>query len=69
MKVIKASVDRDGCISCGLCINLCPHVFQMADDDKAMAINEIVPEEFTQCAQEAEESCPVAVIRVTEEDA
>ena len=27
-----AKLDRDGCISCGLCAETCPEVFRMADD-------------------------------------
>ncbi|MGI5877833.1 MAG: ferredoxin, partial [Christensenellales bacterium] len=27
---MKAYIDRDGCISCGLCAETCPAVFRMA---------------------------------------
>lgn len=43
---MKATVDKDLCISCGLCIQTCPDVFDWDDDDKAVAIDEEVPEEF-----------------------
>ena len=32
---MKVMIDRDGCISCGLCAGTCPEVFQMADDGLA----------------------------------
>ena len=32
---MKASIDREGCIGCGLCADTCPAVFQMAADGLA----------------------------------
>ena len=32
---MKASIDRDGCISCGLCETICSKVFRMAEDGLA----------------------------------
>lgn len=29
---MKATVDRNGCIGCGLCAEICPDVFDIADD-------------------------------------
>ena len=29
---MKAEIDRDGCISCGLCASICSGVFRMGDD-------------------------------------
>ena len=42
---MKAFVDKDLCISCGLCIETCPDVFSWDDDDKAEAIDDEIPEE------------------------
>lgn len=61
---MKASLDRDGCISCGLCPEICPEVFRMADDGIAEVYNEDVPPEVEDQAVEAQESCPVSVITV-----
>lgn len=63
---MKASIDRDGCISCGLCPTICPAVFRMADDGIAEAYHPDVPPEFVSQAVEAQESCPVSVITVEE---
>jgi len=62
--IIKASIDRDGCIACGLCPSVCPEVFRMADDGYAEVYVETVPEEVEDKAKEAEEGCPVSVITV-----
>lgn len=61
---MKAKLDRDGCISCGVCPEVCPEVFRMADDGIAEVYREDVPKEAEESAVEAQESCPVSVITV-----
>lgn len=61
---MKASIDRDGCIACGLCPSICPEVFRMADDGLAEVYIDEVPTDVEETAKEAEESCPVSVITV-----
>lgn len=63
---MKATLDRSGCISCGLCIETCPEVFRMADDGIAEVYQEEVPAEAEDTAVEAQEGCPVSVIAVDE---
>lgn len=59
---MKAKVNRDGCIGCGLCASTCPEVFRMADDGLAEVYVEAVPPEQEEAASEAREGCPVSVI-------
>lgn len=61
---MKAKVDKDGCISCGLCPSICPEVFRMGEDDLAEAYVDTVPPEVEDSAKEAADSCPVSVIDV-----
>ncbi len=61
---MKAVVDKDLCIGCGLCPNICPEVFSMDDDGLAIAIDEEIDESLIDSAKEAEESCPVDAITV-----
>ena len=63
---MKASIDRDGCISCGQCPEICPDVFRMASDGRAEVYVDEVPSESEDAAVEAQESCPVSVIEVEE---
>lgn len=64
--VLKVYVDQDLCISCGLCISICDDVFSWNDDDKAQAIDQEIPEEFTDEVEEAVESCPTEAIKYQE---
>ncbi|MGE5598825.1 MAG: ferredoxin [Bacteroidota bacterium] len=55
-------VDQDLCISCGLCVNHCPEVFDWNDDGKADAMRNPVPPETEDCCKEAAADCPTAAI-------
>jgi hypothetical protein len=59
---MKAWVDKEGCIACGLCTSICPEVFRFGDDGLAEAYVDTVPAESEDSAQEAADSCPVSVI-------
>ena len=61
---MKATIDREGCVSCGLCASTCPEVFQMADDGLAEVYTDPVPESAEDTAKEAQDNCPVSVITV-----
>lgn len=59
---MKASVDQDGCISCGVCIEVCPEVFSYNEDELSQAIEGDIPENCLERAIEARDGCPVSVI-------
>jgi ferredoxin len=66
-EAMKAIVDKEGCISCGLCVEVCPEVFRIGDDSLAEAYTDPIPEEALESAVEAQENCPVSVITVKDE--
>ena len=62
---MKAYVDPDLCIGCGLCAGSCPEVFAMNEDGQAEAIEEVSAEQKA-CAIDARDNCPVSAISVKE---
>ncbi len=61
---MKAIVDRDACISCGLCASVCPEVFELDDEDISTVIEDPIESENEDCAREAEDSCPTDAIHL-----
>jgi ferredoxin len=59
---MKAYIEREGCISCGLCAETCPEVFRMAEDGFAEVHVDEVPEKAEERTVEAQENCPTSVI-------
>ncbi|HHT88711.1 MAG TPA: ferredoxin [Clostridiales bacterium] len=63
---MKAYVDQDGCISCGLCIDVCPEVFSYNDDGVSEPIEGDIPKDCIERAEEARDGCPTEVISLEE---
>ena len=58
---MKAIVNQDTCIGCGLCISTVPEVFEVNADDKAEAYGHTTDENRA-AVQEAIDACPVQAI-------
>ena len=59
---MKVTVDEDRCRGHGMCLTLCPEVFEMTDDGYAVADSSAVPTESEDAAQEAIANCPERAI-------
>jgi len=63
---MKATIDPDLCIGCGVCEGICSKVFSMLDSDKAEVIHQPSSPDEEACTKEAVEACPVAAISIAE---
>lgn len=59
---MSIKVNQETCVGCGMCVNMCPDVFSLNEDNKAYAISQ----ENTECAKNAASRCPVNAITVEE---
>lgn len=62
---MRAQVDAELCVGCGLCADSCPDVFIM-EQDKAIVKANPVPEASSDCCQKAKQDCPTEAIGVEE---
>jgi ferredoxin len=60
---MRAVVDADTCTGCGLCVDICPEVFDLSGDVAVIKV-ETVPPEAAETCREATESCPVEAISI-----
>lgn len=58
---MSVNVNRDDCIGCGVCAQICPDVFEL-DEDAGKA--KVIRPDGAECAQEAADSCPVGCISI-----
>ncbi len=62
---MKVRIDRETCVGCVTCVDICPEIFEM-DDEFAIVKTEDVPEEFQESCREAAETCGVEAIIIEE---
>ncbi|MFA7653638.1 MAG: ferredoxin [Candidatus Magasanikbacteria bacterium] len=53
-------IDKEKCISCGVCAALCGNVFKLDEDNKAQVYNE--SGDTVENVKSATDACPVAAI-------
>lgn len=61
MNDLAPKVDKELCISCGNCVELCPDVFNWDPEGKAEVVDQGGCDTKCNC-QEAAESCPTDAI-------
>lgn len=54
------TVDKDLCVSCGLCTQVCPEVFEEGPEEIAQVKPDADPN--AACIQDAVDQCPVGAI-------
>ena len=61
----RVLVDRDLCVSSGMCESVAPAVFEIDDDGELVVLLDVVPAELLADAQAAARSCPTRALKVT----
>lgn len=59
---MKVVVDANVCSGFGVCLDLCPEVFELHDDGYAVVLVGEVPEEYEEAVRQAAEQCPAGAI-------
>jgi ferredoxin len=59
---MKATISET-CVSCGLCVDVCPEVFEMGSEYAQVKMASI-PAEFEAAVRQAADECPVSAITV-----
>ncbi|BBY44721.1 ferredoxin [Mycolicibacterium celeriflavum] len=59
---MRVVVDRDRCEGNAMCVKYAPEVFELDDDDYAVAIVDPVPVELEAQAEKAVAECPRAAL-------
>lgn len=62
---MKAKVDTETCVGCGLCVDIAPNVFSMEGDIAKVIVDQVAEEALAEC-KEAVEGCPVEAITIEE---
>lgn len=63
---MKVTVDTDICAGFGICVGVCPEVFELHEDGYAVVLVDEVPAELQDLAQRAADQCPSRAISVIE---
>lgn len=64
---MRAVVDDDRCCGHGVCVALCPDIFDLTDDGYAVAIGADLPPDLEACVRDAATQCPEAAITIHED--
>jgi ferredoxin len=62
---VKVSVDRDRCITSGMCTSIAPEIFQIGDDGKLSILMEDLPDDLVDKADSAVLCCPVEALSLS----
>ena len=65
---MKIKINQEECIGCGSCSAVCPDVFDLNDENKAIIkdTGSDQGESDNECVKEAVDVCPVDVIKIEE---
>ena len=66
---MKVRVDTDLCAGFGICVGICPEVFELHEDGYATVLVDEVPAELADLVHRAVSQCPARAISVSDDSA
>ena len=69
----KVKVNQEACIGCGVCVSMCPDVFELSPEGKSQIVEKFrgaspaegeIPEDLRSCVEGAADNCPVKAITI-----
>ncbi len=64
---MRPEIDESLCIGDAICVDICPEVFELRDDNLAHVINEDPSPDLEDRVREAADACPTSAITVRED--
>jgi ferredoxin len=64
---MKVHVNAEVCAGFGVCLGLCPEVFELHDDGYAIVLVSEVPPEFEAAVRQALSQCPSNAISLSDD--
>lgn len=64
---MKVHINQDICAGFGICVGVCPEVFELHDDGYATVKVDEVPTELQDLVRRAESQCPAQAISVSDD--
>lgn len=62
--MMKAIVDPDSCMGCGICEGICPDVFSLGEKDYAVVLIDPIPANLEADVRDAADQCPEGAISI-----
>lgn len=66
---MKVRIDTDLCAGFGICVGICPEVFELHEDGYATVLVSDVPPELEELVRRAADQCPARAIILSEDAA
>ena len=64
---MKVHVDSEVCAGFGVCLGLCPEMFELHDDGYAIVLVSEVPPKFEDAVRQAVSQCPANAISLSDD--
>ncbi|WP_165190274.1 ferredoxin [Caulobacter soli] len=64
---MKVHINQDVCAGFGICVGVCPEVFELHDDGYATVLVDEVPPDLQDLVRTAESQCPARAISVSDD--